>query len=549
LANAENVRDMLLRRAQRASECVWIDQCRIALRSGATAQYPTFSQLADPDTAVGEPGDLVALPPNELMRAWSSADAAWAGASRGILALSAHRIVNASGEPIARGAAIRGLFTMPWLAVSDPSRLCQTNSRQLAHEMGHVFALPHRADDTALMANTSEGLQLSRAECQVTREHVATNLGLLEPSLIGEETGFFDRATDQLGEAPAGLEYLDLLNSIVLETAASEDKLLFFVGLAGVIPLTGPQGEVDAVYIALVLDRDNDLSTGDNASLVVPDLDFPGADFIIEILVDRKSGKAVPNLKKATGRGVFLEIEVLEDLLKAEAVIGELELCGPTPAYDGPDALPVSTEVRVEIARDVIVPSVADTNVSEGSRVFPQGLRFQTATALREGQSPVDRSPEVPVVLRFGESAWPTVFAQRRVSPGEPLKVKVARMPPSMPLLAWIGAFEATHPRVVTDKQGAAEFELSVPADAQLGATLLTVRIDDALTALTGDAIVEITPCPPDLDGDGSLTIFDFLTFQNSWQTGEEVADYDGDHDLTIFDFTSYQQAFEEGCP
>ncbi|NRA56501.1 MAG: FG-GAP repeat protein [Phycisphaerales bacterium] len=55
--------------------------------------------------------------------------------------------------------------------------------------------------------------------------------------------------------------------------------------------------------------------------------------------------------------------------------------------------------------------------------------------------------------------------------------------------------------------------------------------------------------CRADLDGDGSLTIFDFLEFQNLFDAGDPIADFDGDGSLTIFDFLAYQNAFDAGCP
>jgi hypothetical protein len=54
--------------------------------------------------------------------------------------------------------------------------------------------------------------------------------------------------------------------------------------------------------------------------------------------------------------------------------------------------------------------------------------------------------------------------------------------------------------------------------------------------------------CPADLDGDGVLTIFDFLGFQNLFDAGDPAADFDGDGSLTIFDFLAFQNAFDRGC-
>jgi hypothetical protein len=56
-------------------------------------------------------------------------------------------------------------------------------------------------------------------------------------------------------------------------------------------------------------------------------------------------------------------------------------------------------------------------------------------------------------------------------------------------------------------------------------------------------------PCPADLDADGTLTIFDFLAFQNLFDAGDLRADFDGDGELTLFDFLAFQNAFDAGCP
>ncbi|OAB61221.1 hypothetical protein AY599_28305 [Leptolyngbya valderiana BDU 20041] len=54
--------------------------------------------------------------------------------------------------------------------------------------------------------------------------------------------------------------------------------------------------------------------------------------------------------------------------------------------------------------------------------------------------------------------------------------------------------------------------------------------------------------CAADLDGDGELTLFDFLAFQNLFDAGDPLADFDGDGELTIFDFLAFQNAFDAGC-
>lgn len=55
--------------------------------------------------------------------------------------------------------------------------------------------------------------------------------------------------------------------------------------------------------------------------------------------------------------------------------------------------------------------------------------------------------------------------------------------------------------------------------------------------------------CRVDCDGDGDLTLFDFLCFQNLFVSGDLAADFDGDGRLTIFDFLLFQNEFLAGCP
>ena len=65
----------------------------------------------------------------------------------------------------------------------------------------------------------------------------------------------------------------------------------------------------------------------------------------------------------------------------------------------------------------------------------------------------------------------------------------------------------------------------------------------------SGRDSVWVVMCAADRDGDGELTIFDFLAFQNAFDAGDAQADLDDDGELTIFDFLMFQNAFDAGCP
>ncbi|GIW74444.1 MAG: hypothetical protein KatS3mg103_0966 [Phycisphaerales bacterium] len=88
-------------------------------------------------------------------------------------------------------------------------------------------------------------------------------------------------------------------------------------------------------------------------------------------------------------------------------------------------------------------------------------------------------------------------------------------------------------------------------ADARIvltidGATSTSGNIRTDNWAITGDG--GSTPCRADIDGDGALTLFDFLQFQNLFDAGDLRADFDGDGVLTLFDFLTFQNEFDAGC-
>lgn len=69
-----------------------------------------------------------------------------------------------------------------------------------------------------------------------------------------------------------------------------------------------------------------------------------------------------------------------------------------------------------------------------------------------------------------------------------------------------------------------------------------------ALMAASATPALAQTGCRADIDGDGRLTLFDFLAFQNAFDSGDPLADWDGDGVLTLFDFLAYQNDFDRGC-
>ena len=98
-------------------------------------------------------------------------------------------------------------------------------------------------------------------------------------------------------------------------------------------------------------------------------------------------------------------------------------------------------------------------------------------------------------------------------------------------------------------------WEVAVRAQGGLGTESITIVVDDGvrLVTLMPKATVDVT-CYADCDqstGIGTIDIFDFLCFQNSFVNGEAYAcdcDLSGQR-CDIFDFLCFQNAFVSGCP
>jgi hypothetical protein len=77
----------------------------------------------------------------------------------------------------------------------------------------------------------------------------------------------------------------------------------------------------------------------------------------------------------------------------------------------------------------------------------------------------------------------------------------------------------------------------------------VTVPGNTGIVGVDGMAASIVCSCPADLDGDGALTLFDFLAFGVLFDLRSPLVDFDGDGDFTIFDFLAFQNAFDAGCP
>jgi hypothetical protein len=93
---------------------------------------------------------------------------------------------------------------------------------------------------------------------------------------------------------------------------------------------------------------------------------------------------------------------------------------------------------------------------------------------------------------------------------------------------------------------------VSFVQDAYAGGALLTKEaFDKPMIVRPGHDMLfsaGFTSCTADVDGDGELNIFDFISFQGLYEVGSQSADCNHDGVLNILDFVCYQAMFQQGC-
>jgi len=97
---------------------------------------------------------------------------------------------------------------------------------------------------------------------------------------------------------------------------------------------------------------------------------------------------------------------------------------------------------------------------------------------------------------------------------------------------------------------------LDVPTIIPPGETahlLITTEFSQVTFALSLDATLvargDKASCPADLNGDGALNLFDFLTFQAAFGNEDPAADLAPPFGVfNLFDFLAYQTAYSQGC-
>lgn len=114
-----------------------------------------------------------------------------------------------------------------------------------------------------------------------------------------------------------------------------------------------------------------------------------------------------------------------------------------------------------------------------------------------------------------------------------------------------LAAWDSSGWRGLTRSATGEIFALANHRDAS-GSALFAGGRFDQIDGVTSARIARrsscVDACIADFDGDGTLTVFDFLAFQSAFAAGDPSADVDFDGELTLFDFLAFQSAFSQGC-
>lgn len=503
---------MLWRRHERASDAIFIPQCRITLRSGGTVHFSQYLKFNDLDTSVGAPGDIVVEPDDaEMYQTWHECDELWGSQTKGIIAVSVRRLINTSGESVWRAASYVGSFTAPYLAANDPTEECQLNERSLAHEVGHILTLQHSNSADNLMESGGLGAEISTGQCNSMRNHLDSNTLLDPPGGLGgggQARNLVDFVFDTRRERGVGgkANHLDIRKVVAIDDSASGGDLSFYIGTEGLMPRR--EGQVTTYWIAL--DTDNDPATGADPFGFFPGRPMRGVELIAQIQGEGERVAAALFAPNADGRWVAVELGrlVLADIRDISLV------CDPLPSYRGPSSFPKFSEVGFRIDSGAF----ARLRFPAGGRLFPRGLRLQAAASM-PGVQAVDLAPDEGGVLEFPEIVFPSIAVQGRAARGEVVPVVVDDMTPEVGLMLFLGRF-AIGLDARTDRRGHAEFEFVVPAEAPLGPTLLTVGVGDPSqpdNAVTADTVLEVVGrrrelfVRGDADADGVLNLTDAI--------------------------------------
>ena len=520
LVGETSFKDMLWRRHERASECIWIPQCRITLRSAAGIVKDDYQQISDIDDPLLDddtPGDIVIRVPDgpdddtaldrdytELRQLWQNCDLAWGEQEKGLLALSLGRFIGRDDNDNTVQVGVTGValdyddasgamtVERPAFSVIDPTFLGDANTeRVLGHEVGHKLGLCHptqncatNGDATGTIMDSGAGtILITESQCNAARATLEASTQLDPPAGTGEVLGLIDGRGDP--DEPDIPDLMDIRKIVAIDDTERGEGLRLMIRLQGAL---GP----NQVLHLVAMDTDNDSTTGAPLAPLVPGSALTGVD--LAVLVQANENGTGPVQVRVPQNNALVVVNVVGVAATGHSV---------RVTEHGPQALPpqiLASDMEFSFSAGALQTLGFDVN---SGRLFPDGLRVQSATvvSLADGETFVDEGPNAPAVLGFPDPDFPGVVTAGPVCAGELLGVKVNGLAPGREVMAYLGEAKI-EPGVVTNQQGDASFNIPVPEDAMAGPTLLTVGVKDPTNAVTADTIIDLCP---DNGGGGNI--------------------------------------------
>ena len=475
----------------RASDCIWVPQCRISIFTGWDGTVVDYTSFDDINQSVGEPGDVIFSstgfepmdPGIEANNLWAQCEQHWADQPKGILALAIRRFIGIEGNQ----SAIRGIGwpesdTRAGLIVVDPEFIpAGVNTEHiLAHELGHVLGLCHPTgagcdqgcedtEETNLnlmlcQAGNDNQTELASDQCLKARSSTVVS-NLMSPDCL------LDYVIDNLEESEfktnTKIKALDLYKILVVDEAKLGKDVRIILGTDGILK------DIDAIYW-ITLDIDNNSKTGLNSKKLLPFSEHSGVELVAKITISANGEvkeTKLYNIRNNTFHPLNLPTKLVNGRVKhINMSVYSDKGCTLTPAF---------SEVEITISREgfrqIGLPN-------ENKSVFPNGLRIQAIShgITSDRNNLIDMCPDTVGFLDFPVIKFPEakLIGNNRPCPGERVEIQCTDLTPSIPIKVTFGK-TIIDPDVITSDKGDANFSIKVPKNAPTGANVITIEADD----------------------------------------------------------------------
>jgi hypothetical protein len=509
----DSVKGVLWRRGERATDYIFLPKANITFRSGATFQQPSFPVIDDAIRVAGDkPGDMLAIcaadgsgsglcsgvqgdGAAEFEDAMVRCRDAWLAndpASEGIIAVQINEFVDVNGTRVtiggvgynggalgSRTANVDVAYTFPGTGFTWPEIPAQLGvpgdwqEKVFAHELGHTLTLGHLSPlncDTCdnLMqyelptdpdpAVSMFGTILTQTQADQVVMFACSNVGGVDNCPDNPPKLKIGSQSDPRGDAVGlpGILFVDILGFGVAEDPFQAATRLV-VDLAAVPTI--------AVLVDFFVDTDDDPSTGGDPTGLFPAFTGPSG----------------------------IELVARTDLSTLDVDVFQFS--------DGSFALVEDPGIEVTMApvmssADNLIDGSSFSTASGGFITFriPQGViePFGSVVTVMVRSDFLNEAGDVARgTLVLDAPTFPScTVAPEAAAPGEVVKVNATGMPVDSPVIVYLGDEKVVEG--TTDLTGFVSVDFEIPADTGGATHLVTVGIDDKVTAITADCEVEV---------------------------------------------------------